>query len=297
MTRSVYTKCIYITRRAVKPLAALAFAIAAPAQAEEIGACRFDPATLSFAGNPVDQATCLLQHVGKSGVLSQQPLPEVIRQLLTDGSSPTPVQRDTAIALLPQPYGGYARQVQDWPVSRTAEGLSAAYFVIHDTSQPFYGADPFPADVDHDARVNSFASYVRPNPVAHIFLNREGQIWAGHDFYDAWRATKLESFVVGPRAKGRFVHVETVQPRRFSPGSTWLGDTLAPEPGFSAAQYRMLAALYVYASARAGHWLIPAQHATVDGGIPEAHDDPQNFELERFAGELARIVNLPRSSP
>lgn len=266
-------------------------------RAEEIGTCRFDPATLSFAGSPLEQATCLLQHVGRSGVLSPQPLPEVIRKLMVDGGAPTQAQRDTAIAQLPQPYGAYARQVEDWSISRTEEGLPAAYFVIHDTSQPFYGADPFPADVDHDARVNSFAGYARANPVAHVFLNREGQIWAGHDFFNPWRATKLESFIVGPRAKGRFVHIETVQPRRFAPGSTWLGDTLAPEPGFSAAQYRMLAALYVYASARAGHWLIPAQHATVDGGVPEAHDDPQNFELERFAAELEKLVNPPQNRP
>ena len=25
-------------------------------------------------------------------------------------------------------------------------------------------------------------------------------------------------------------------------------------------------------------WLIPAFHATVDAGIPDAHDDPQNFD-------------------
>ncbi len=71
--------------------------------------------------------------------------------------------------------------------------------------------------------------------------------------------------MVGVPARGRFVHIELVQPRRHSPGSKSLGDTLAPKPGFSKAQYRQLAALYVYASARAGEWLIPAFHATVDG--------------------------------
>jgi hypothetical protein len=52
----------------------------------------------------------------------------------------------------------------------------------------------------------------------------------------------------------------------------------------------MLAALYVYASARAGHWLIPAFHSTVDDLIPDAHDDPQNFDLERFGKELDKLV-------
>ena len=68
------------------------------------------------------------------------------------------------------------------------------------------------------------------------------------------------------------------------------GQTEGPKPGFSKAQYRMLAALYVYASARAGHWLIPAFHATVDAGIPDAHDDPQNFELKQFAAELEKLL-------
>jgi hypothetical protein len=52
----------------------------------------------------------------------------------------------------------------------------------------------------------------------------------------------------------------------------------------------MLAALYVYASARAGHWLIPAFHSTVDDLIPDAHDDPQNFDLGRFGKELDKLV-------
>ena len=30
--------------------------------------------------------------------------------------------------------------------------------------------------------------------------------------------------------------------------------------------------------------------ATIDGGIPDAHDDPQNFDLKQFGRELERIV-------
>ncbi len=90
------------------------------------------------------------------------------------------------------------------------------------------------------------------------------------------------------------VHIETVQPRRFLPGATSRGQTEGPKPGFTKEQYRMLAALYVYASARAGLWLIPAQHNTVDAGIPDAHDDPQNFELKHFANELEKLVGKPR---
>jgi hypothetical protein len=50
-----------------------------------------------------------------------------------------------------------------------------------------------------------------------------------------------------------------------------------------------LALLYTIASARKGEWLIPAFHACVDSGIKFAHDDPQNFELEKFFQYLNEI--------
>ena len=45
------------------------------------------------------------------------------------------------------------------------------------------------------------------------------------------------------------------------------------------------------ASVRRGTWLIPAYHSAIDAGIKDAHDDPQNFELERFADELKKLVD------
>lgn len=265
-----------------------------PARAEEIGECRFDRERLTFAGTRVEQATCLLRKIELLAVRKPQPLPPVIRTLMESEGGPSAAQKAAAIAAFPEPYRAYAIAHAEAPLSRTEAGLPAAYFVIHDTSTPFYADDPFPPNLNRDAKVNDFAPYfrggIKPEPVAHIFLNRVGQIWAGHEFQEPWRATKLESFVVGPTARGRFVHIETVQPRRNLPGATSRGQTYGPKPGFTRDQYRMLAALYVYVSARAGQWLVPAQHNTVDAGIPEAHDDPQNFELKQFARELERLV-------
>ena len=211
----------------------------------------------------------------------------------SDGA-PTPAMKAAALAAFPQPYRDYAAQYADAPVSSTAEGHPLLYYVIHDTSTPFYEHQPFPKRLNQDWKVNDFTPYIDGTfadaPVAHIFLNRVGQIWAGHEFQEPWRATKLESRVVGSRARGRFVHIETVQPRRFLPGATSRAETYGPKPGFTTEQYRMLAALYVYISARAGRWLIPAQHNTVDSTIPEAHDDPQNFDLKAFGKELDRLV-------
>jgi hypothetical protein len=276
----------------------LFLAVATPAAAEEIGECRFSRETLTFAGSRVEQATCLLRKIEPLAVRKPQPLPPVIRTLMESEGAPTATQKAAAIAAFPEPYRSYAVQWADAPISRTEEGLPALYFVIHDTSTPFYANDPFPKRLNQDWKVNDFTPYMDGTfakaPVAHIFLNRVGQIWAGHDFQTGWRATKLESRLVGPRARGRMVHIETVQPRRFMPGATTRAQTYAPKPGFTKDQYRMLAALYVYASARAGNWLIPAQHNTVDAGIPDAHDDPQNFELKQFAKELEKLVNPPR---
>ncbi len=269
--------------------------LAAPASAELIGGCQFDRDTLTFAGTPVEQATCLLRHVEPLGAKSPQPLPPVIQQLLEPGGAPNAAQKAAAIGAFPEPYRAYAIGYQDLPASQTEAGIPLLYFVIHDTSTPFLANEPFPNRLNNDPGINSFEPYLADEPVAHIFLNRQGQIWGAHDFSVPWRATKLESRVIGAPARGRFVHIETVQPRRFLRGATSRGQTQGPKPGFSNAQYRMLAALYVYASARAGRWLIPAFHSAVDDGIPDAHDDPQNFELRKFARELEQLVSIDKA--
>ncbi len=272
--------------------------ISTAALAEEIGECRFDRETLSFAGTPLEQATCLLRKIELRGEKKPQKLPKVLVRLMQDGGTPGAEQKSAAIAAFQEPYRAYALLHADAPVSQTQAGLPLAYFAIHDTSTPFYANEPFPRRLDRDPRVNSFEPYlaggIAREPVAHIFLNRYGQIWPGHEFAEGWRATKLESRVVGPAARGRFVHIETVQPRRFLPGATTRKDTYGPKPGFTGEQYRQLAALYVYTSARAGRWLIPGFHAAIDGGIPEAHDDPQNFDLKRFGREVETILRAAK---
>lgn len=273
--------------------AALALLLTAQFATPVAPGCGFDPATLAFAGTRLEQARCLLRRVGPRGVLVPQPLPAVIAALFEDGA-PRPDAGTLAAAIdaFPEPFRSEALAHALDPVSHTAGGQSAAYFVIHDTSTPFLGAAPFPRDLDDDPLVNDFAPYFTGDPVAHLFLNRRGEIRWGHDLAEGWRATKLESRIVGVASRGRFLHVETIQPRRVALGAAPdnQGNTRGPDPGFSPAQYRMLAALYLYASARAGTWLVPAFHATVDAGIPDAHDDPQNFDLNRFGREVARLL-------
>lgn len=142
---------------------------------------------------------------------------------------------------------------------------------------------------DDAASVNSFKSYAKGQPAAHIFINRRGETMLGHDFSVPWRATKFENKVVGIPAKGLFLHVELIQPRKRDPLGGPKNDAVAPQPGFTQAQYDKLALVYAAASARRGAWLVPAFHAVIDAGLNDAHDDPQNFELSRFDNAVKEL--------
>lgn len=217
-----------------------------------VGHCRFVVAELSFSGTPSEQARCLLAPIGYRGKLGPVPrrLPKGLGPLL-EGSKPLPSKAQVAqlLAAANIDIGGL-----DEPVSRARDGDPAAplarYFVIHDTSTPSYGDAPFPADVDRDSKVNDFAAYFpvggdpEKYPVAHLFLNRLGQVLVGQPLSKPWRATKLESRVIGLPAKGLFLHVETVMPRRRDARIEGWNDAIAPKPGFSKAQYDRLALLY-----------------------------------------------------
>jgi hypothetical protein len=175
------------------------------------------------------------------------------------------------------------------PLSR-----SATYIVFHDTSTPNYRSQPWPLSIDDDPKINNLARYECANDIerAHVFINRGGTVFLAHDFAVPWRATKFETAKnFGSALKGLFLHVELIQPRRALKGYGRRNDFLAPDPGFSQAQYDALALVYTVASRRAGFWLIPAFHSVLDEGIRNKHDDPQNFRLDAFAESLDALVD------
>lgn len=276
-----------------------AFALLAPpvsvADAGTTGVCRFDRSALTFAGTPVEQARCLLRPVGEWGKIgSASPdLPPWLAARVgkaVDVTSNVLRERLRSLKVSEAAVGGSLEA----PVSRARGGVAdaplARYFVIHDTSAPWIGDGEFPADIDRSPAVNDLGRYAGLDAVAHLFVNRKGGTLAGHDLSTPWRATKLESRVVGVPAKGLFLHVELVQPRRRDPRGGPKNDAIAPTPGFTPAQYEKLALLYVVASVRAGLWLVPAFHATLDEGIVDAHDDPQHFDLVRFDTAVSDLV-------
>jgi hypothetical protein len=250
--------------------------------------CRFDPAAMQFAGSPLDQARCLLRHVNPGGsAVEEQDLPPTLA--LSIGQTVSISLEKLAAELrherIPLPVAT--------PVSETLDHHRALYFVIHDTSSPWIRSEPFPQDLNRQSRFNDVAQFLGKDAVAHLFNDREGKVTVGHDLEVGWRATKLERNI-GETVRGRFIHVENVQPRRQDLVGPSPNDRIAPIPGFTGPQYRTLGLLYVLASARAGTWLIPAFHANIDRGIAHAHDDPQQFDLAVFDREVARWMKRLR---
>jgi len=272
-------------------LSALAGSLIAMLVAEPaFASCGFNAERLAFAGTDEQQAKCLLKPVLKWGRLgpARAQLPPNLSRLI---GSPSNVDRGKLEALLEDAKIGPGFLSR--PVSRARGGVSTAplarYFVIHDTSSPWLGNQQFPADLDIDSRINNLGRYVGLNAVAHLFIDRRGRIVIGHDLSVPWRATKLEA-TAGIPSKGLFLHVENIQPRRRDPAGGPQNDAIAPFPGLSDAQYRSLALMYVAASARASKWLIPAFHAAIDEGISDSHDDPQNFDLDKFDSALGQLI-------
>lgn len=256
-----------------------------------VAGCGFDPAQFSFAGDARAQALCLLRPNRRGGDLAM-PLAELPAGLRQIGQpfdvAPVLVREGLVLAGLPADLVDTAMTPLSRADSNNPAAPSAKYFVIHDTSTPYLANAPaFPEPLDTDAFVNRLTIYAKADPVAHMFIARDGALFVGHDYSKPWRATKLER-TIGTRVRGLFLHNELVQPRRADPAGPAGNDLIAPDPGFSAAQYQKLAALYVLASARAGQWLIPAYHSAIDDMIPGKHDDPQNFNLDAFAVAVAQ---------
>ena len=260
-----------------------------------MGACAFDPETLSFAGSPVEQAMCLMRGMDATRNLAPplDRLPVALagrigestglpsREVLSAYLSKQDLEWDFA-AYLWQPLSRAHDNDPDAPMAR--------YFVIHDTSGPNYGHRAFPEDIDVNPKINNLKSFVCADEwgKAHVVINRSGDMLLDHDLSIPWRETKFEQAAeFGGALKGLFLHTELIQPRRTAGRG---GDGHSPDPAFSAAQYDRLALLYMIASVRAGQWLIPAFHAALDADIPNGHDDPLNFDIESFANSLDRLV-------
>jgi hypothetical protein len=274
----------------------------APTPVTAQGPCGFNAITMSFRGDALEQARCLMRHVRQGGVLDEPAdLPSALSARIGRPTEIAPIALRAYLHAQGIDEADIGGPVTD-AMSGTLDGLPAAYFVIHDTSTPNLLDAPFPADMDMPSWAPNDVSVWRNGEasVAHVFIARTGISITAIEFSRGWRATKLESRVVGVASRGRFIHIENVQPRRSTEGGAASNDTLAPEPGFTDAQLQRLALVYIAASVRAGAWLVPAQHAVLDSGIADGHDDPQNFDLARwsmFVDQEANAIGVTSSQP
>jgi hypothetical protein len=271
-----------------------------PITITNMGLCEFDPEMLSFAGTPAEQAMCLMRAADRSRHRNIGPPLESLPAGITSRAGQTSglPEREPLAALLVELGLVWDYAPFLWmPLSRASDNVpdapQARYFVIHDTSAPFLGWQPFPADIDQNPSINNLARYDCKDDwaLAHVFINRSGQMLLSRELGQPWRSTKFERAAVFDNAlKGLFLHIELIQPRGTLPSLGGRNDARAPDPGFSAAQYDRLALVYVIASVRSGRWLIPAFHAAIDSGVRGGHDDPQNFEIPSFAASIDKLV-------
>ncbi|MBX7174833.1 MAG: hypothetical protein K1X72_27905 [Pyrinomonadaceae bacterium] len=263
--------------------------------------CQLDEKTMQFVGSPVAQARCLLRPNKIGGVLGEElkKMPDPLEKLIGEKVK---IKKENLRKYLQknkideQNVGGSLDEILSKAKLPNGEEIQALYFLIHDTSSPYLqDADDFPADINETSYKGNKLEIWLNNPVAHIFVNRVGESITTTPFAESVRkgwGTKFARDILKADAKGLQIHIELIQPRRrdkTNPNPN--NDLIAPAVGFTEGQYERLALLYVCASVRRGTWLIPSYHSAMDAGIKDAHDDPQNFDLKKFAKELKKIIN------
>jgi hypothetical protein len=268
--------------------------------------CVFDDSALSYAGSPQAQARCLLRPVQIGGHLAAplKRLPAPLNKLIGESLKVSRAALGRYLIAQNINEADIGGSLSD-PLSRAnpveVDAAFARYFVIHDVSTPNYLDNPFPPDINEASWVwNDLRRKWIKTKVTHVYISRTGESVTAVDFKeqlpDPHHGTKFARDRLRNRGKGLYLHVELVQPRRRDPSGAPDNDRIAPLPGFTDAQLKRLALVYIAASVRGGRWLVPAFHAAVDAGIPDAHDDPQNFDLTRWANHLGALLKSIKSS-
>ncbi len=263
--------------------------------------CKFDEKSLQFIGKPLEQAKCLLRPNQIGGVLGEElkKLPKPLDKIIGEKVK---FKKEALLKYLEKhkidenQIGGSLDEKLSLVKLPNGEEIQALYFIIHDTSYPYLKDEAFPMDFDtnKDWKGNYLEIWLK-NPVAHIFVNRLGDSITTTEFAKPVAkgfGTKFARDFLKADRKGLQIHIELIQPRRReAKNENPNNDLIAPFPGFTDKQYERLALLYVAASVRRGTFLIPAFHSAIDAGIKDAHDDPQNFELDKFAAKLKKLIN------
>ena len=256
--------------------------------------CAFSDKDMAYVGTPRQQALCLMPDGSLGHFTPRRTLGAPLDALVGE---PSALNLEKLGGLLKEAGIDYPSGALKAELSHAWGGKSygppARYFVIHDTSsalgRPYFPPNDDPALNRLGEQYCGGGGYM-----AHAFINRMGKVLLAYDYGTAWRATKFER--INPWRKGLFLHNELTQPRLPRRGETQTDASLAPDPAFTQAQYRALALLYAAASARAGHWLVPAFHSAIDYAWLDGHDDPRDFDVGKFNAAVADILRQAGAS-
>ena len=246
------------------------------------------PGQCDLNAAPVEQAKCLLRPVQKFGHLGE-PLSELPRPFSFVVGRPI----EPWVDIEKLEYLLYAFNLTEADIGGplSVPLPNAKYFVIHDTSD-LLQASEFPADINKKSWSLNDLSRRVTQKVAHVYINRAGQSATAVAFESATPPSGTKLGLCNRAPKTAFIHIELIQPRLRDRSVRFANDALAPEPGVSSRQLDRLAFIYVVASVRAGRWLIPAYHSSLDLGFPDRHDDPQNFNLQDWAENLQALFGI-----
>jgi hypothetical protein len=239
-------------------------------------------------------ARCLIRPVSRGGNVGQIPgtLPAVLKDLIGKSTTIDLIKLRkhlTDNAINESDIGGVINQ----------DLSKVRYFVIHDTSSPEISESAFPANINESSwSSNRLSRWINSSAPTHVYVNRVGESATKANFSIVVGATKYEAgrdISNSARRRqarqnrgGQFVHIELIQPRRKSNPRTFFD--LAPSPGFTQKQLDRLALLYIAVSYRSKRWLLPAFHASVDATIADAHDDPQNFDMDSWLNSIEILL-------
>ena len=251
----------------------------------------FEKNTMQYKGDKQTQVKRLLKKVSLWGKVSANDasIDQAFLQLLNSPIEPSKAQLQKYIQannITTQETGGNINNGISFIVLN-GQKIYARYFVIHDVSSPVY-KDSFPKNINEASWPFNNASKWNSKKT-HTYVTRTGACNTVTDFSEGLRATKFELNTLGTASRGLFIHIELVQPRKYPPGNN-ANAPAAPQPGFTDIQYVKLALLYVCAGVRKGEWLVPAFHAVVDEGLNDGHDDPQNFEVDKFTNAVLKLI-------
>ena len=252
---------------------------------------QFNKTKMEYKGDKATQAKLLMRHVAIWGKITevQAKLDTNFLKILSKKINITKTQVKKYIitnSIIEEEVGGNIDSTTS-SINVNGKKVNAKYFVIHDVSTPAF-KNTFPANIN-DSTWSFNNSKIWAKKVTHTYVTRTGKCNTVTNFSEGLRATKFELKVLGTISKGLFIHIELVQPRVFPPGNED-NAPVAPTPGFTNIQYQKLALLYICASIRKGEWLVPAFHANIDEKLSDSHDDPQNFETNKFTNQVISLI-------